>query len=246
MIYTFPHGFEIHLPVQVAFSRYQTRKEKIEGVKVGLKNRLPWRVEKMFSCKAIVLSMVRCDWNRIHVSGTNVQSPARNKQIACSNCEKTFKTISEFSQHRRTETGSFACPLSTNAFNQKSQLAALTQIHLAKMFPCGSCQKVFTHREHFDVRRRSGEKLFKCELCDKSYTKLGSFNRHLEIHSAEKQFSCKFCDKMFSRRSAMLEHLRTHTGEKPYKCKTCRHSFHSQSNLARHEKWHNGQKKVSV
>ena len=41
---------------------------------------------------------------------------------------------------------------------------------------------------------------------------------HKRIHTGEKSYKCKVCDKMFTSSGNLKTHERIHTCEKPYKC----------------------------
>ena len=75
----------------------------------------------------------------------------------------------------------------------------------------------FTLQTEVDMRTHTGEKQFKCEVCNKSFSTKSYFSTHMRTHTAEKPYNCELCNKTFSQGSTLSTHMRTHTGEKPYK-----------------------------
>jgi len=83
----------------------------------------------------------------------------------------------------------------------------------------------------------TGEKPFKCQVCDKAYIRKGDLVTHMRVHTGgEKPFPCSnsSCDKTYLRKADLTIHMRTHTGEKPFKCLQCDRTFIRSSALKTH------------
>ena len=77
----------------------------------------------------------------------------------------------------------------------------------------------------------------KCHLCSKMYVSMPALSMHLQTHY--RKFKCNVCEKTFSRSWLLQNHMRLHTGEKPFDCNTCGKKFSDKSNLRSHMKTHN-------
>ena len=60
----------------------------------------------------------------------------------------------------------------------------------------------------------------------------------IPICSGEKPFKCDVCDKTFARGGQLIVHKRVHNGEKPYNCDQCDMKFSSSGNLKLHSSQH--------
>ena len=85
-------------------------------------------------------------------------------------------------------------------------------------------------------------KPFKCQFCERSFSRKDNQARHERIHTGEKPFTCQYCYVSFSQRQHLIGHERIHTGEKPFKCKFCETKFSNAGNRLRHERIHTGEK----
>ena len=79
-----------------------------------------------------------------------------------------------------------------------------------------------------------------CQECNNVFRYSRSLKRHItEIHGeGKRQFKCNLCEKQFSRREYLAKHILTHTGEKIYTCPICSTTFGPPADLRIHLQGH--------
>ena len=85
---------------------------------------------------------------------------------------------------------------------------------------------------------QQNKKRFKCDECDKSFTRNGELTNHKRIHTEEKPFKCDECEKSFTRNGDLTIHKRKHAGKRPFVCDKCRKGFLQHSHLTEHKRVH--------
>ena len=83
-------------------------------------------------------------------------------------------------------------------------------------------------------KAQTGEKLFKCESCSRSFQNIHFYRRHQLTHTGEKPYGCETCGKHFPRKDNLRLHERSHTNERPYKCGVCGSCFRQLNHLKIH------------
>ena len=71
-----------------------------------------------------------------------------------------------------------------------------------------------------------------CVLCDKRFNQLDGLKTHQCVRPAAKPFHCKQCNRSFRRLGMFQRHK--HTAEKPFRCDRCKKSFTEVAGLRRH------------
>ncbi|XP_066277329.1 uncharacterized protein [Branchiostoma lanceolatum] len=88
------------------------------------------------------------------------------------------------------------------------------------------------------VRIHTGEKPFKCSVCDYSACQKANLDRHMLKHTGEKPFMCGECGYRTAYKCHLMPHMLEHAGAKPFVCGECGYRSRRKSNLVWHQKTH--------
>lgn len=174
---------------------------------------------------------------------------SRPRPYACTECDKTFLTSQNLTQHLRThsEVKNFICKQCGKGFGTARNLEVHAIVHTGfKPFICRMCGKAFARkaeiRDH--ERTHTGEKPYQCEFCGATFSQRSNLQSHKRAtHYDDKRYKCTECTKAFKRRRLLDYHMKAaHTGERPYKCNTCDATFVYPEHFKKHRRIHTGEK----
>nr|XP_054768952.1 zinc finger and BTB domain-containing protein 17-like [Lytechinus pictus] len=186
----------------------------------------------------------------------NAEPPPKGPvQVKCKFCEKTFTmeqglenhTIRAHPEYERYQCTADDC-LETfvtkeDRANHLESFHGLDPCHIYKC-PVTGCNKAYTTVSSLNYHyalRHTLEKPFACEICGKTWVKIGRLREHMKTHSTEKNELCDECGRAFKTRPELKDHKQeahTDLGKEKLQCRFCTATFSRRSSRSYHERKH--------
>ncbi|XP_055676881.1 zinc finger protein 28 homolog [Lutzomyia longipalpis] len=123
----------------------------------------------------------------------HVKTVHESKEFKCDICRKTFGEQTNFEEHQRIHIpisqlqDPYECDTCSKKFRTKRSLEKHRRLHtgeVTEMF-CPVCRRRFINEksleDHLSKHANEKPRSFKCEVCEKSFTKLKYMNQHRKI-----------------------------------------------------------------
>ncbi|XP_063738256.1 oocyte zinc finger protein XlCOF7.1-like [Eleginops maclovinus] len=164
------------------------------------------------------------------------------KPTRCEVCEKSFplesqllnhEGVGELSQLHNSNTLIDSSQCGT-VLDRKHQLPVTVRIQKRLKSHDGSlCGIAFANFESSHLTGQSGEKPFRCSVCNSGFSDSEALVQHMRIHTRQTQFTCSLCGKEFAWRRYLTKHMEVHKGQNTY-CTYCNRIFLSCFQLKHH------------
>ncbi|XP_034725474.1 fez family zinc finger protein 2 [Etheostoma cragini] len=137
------------------------------------------------------------------------------KNFTCEVCGKVFNAHYNLTRHMPVHTGArpFVCKVCGKGFRQASTLCRHKIIHTQEKPHMNGvhCSFCFCHRPGNYKNHKlthSGEKQYKCSICNKAFHQVYNLTFHMHTHNDKKPFTCATCGKGFCRNFDLKKHIR--------------------------------------
>ncbi|GAB0097502.1 zinc finger protein 354A-like isoform X1 [Sergentomyia squamirostris] len=175
---------------------------------------------------------------RIHIRDTHNDREKR----PCHICGKLY-TASVLSTHMQKHTNqSYPCSKCDKCYDTRmGMMVHFRNKHVAKKkFKCTfeSCKFQTNAKQTIEHHQRThtGEKLFTCEICNKSLSCQKSYKLHkIHMHSTA-SLQCEFCEKLFKEKRSLQLHCSRVHNERTLPCPVCNKMYGSNGDVSRHLK----------
>jgi len=165
--------------------------------------------------------------------------------FTCCICRKS--TDNDTSKGRRRETGKDICVTCEERFPEFSLSRSNEDETVGKLFKCKMCNRSFSDRSLLlkHMRVHSAERPHMCTRCGKSYLTSAGLYSHMKKHYDDNLLQCKICSKVFRGNNSLKSHMVWHSHGLNFTCSVCGKGFAVGYSLKLHMRVHTGERPYS-
>jgi hypothetical protein len=134
-------------------------------------------------------------------------------RVYCSSFYNGFKTRDERDAHKAKHERSFLCP---RPGRHLASLGCPTEKDLKNHIAAYHKLSDTDFPEMPD--EESGPPVFRCEECQKTFTRASNLKAHRRIHKGDKPYACSTCQSHFARQGDLKRHEQSHATDLRYVC----------------------------
>lgn len=173
-----------------------------------------------------------------------------DKPYKCNECPASYSYKCHLTRHLIIHTGEkpYRCKFCGKAFNRNAHLVRHRKIHsdAEKKYRCEECNFAFWEKSDLQrhIRSHAGNRPFKCEFCEQTFTWRRYLLKHLNIHHKDdSHFFCTDCCACFESEDILTQHAaEAHSNKKQltHTCMHCGEEFYFKYKLDEHTFQHTG------
>ncbi|XP_067946054.1 zinc finger protein 26-like [Watersipora subatra] len=163
------------------------------------------------------------------------------REWVCEECGSSFNDKQDLSRHRknvhfRKEDG-VPCPNCPRVFKNEYMLSQHIHVHTGERnYKCSICEKSYSTRESLRSHMKGHQFQFGCEICAKPLGSYSAFIAHKRLHDPNQSgYTCDHCGKVLLFKATLEAHIRSvHSDAKDFRCEQCEKGFKTQAQLNNH------------
>ncbi|CAG9106356.1 unnamed protein product [Plutella xylostella] len=168
-----------------------------------------------FPCRGCKQTFESKEKRREHMATSKKCLPIR-----CRQCNERF-TCKETLEHHHVESHGmprrmYACKSCGGEFHNRTLLHYHFKANHTTDLKCQYCEKTFKVRSSLQEHvyfTHTGERPYKCSVCDKGVVSLRALAKHAIVHDDTKKLPCPVCGRLFIAKWKVRDHLKRHHPE---------------------------------
>lgn len=184
------------------------------------KEELSEKIKGEFKCEDCDMSFINSIAFNRHIKIHNPNNPN-----LCNVCNKRFPNRTSLEMHMRShdKVKPLHCEICGQGAIHQNALKTHMRFHTGdRPWKCNTCDATFFSSSHLRSHETLHSNLtYTCDVCNKVYKSLRSFQKHKKIHNPKQWYNCEFCDEKFSDTRRRNNHLQKHDEYKPVICPVC-------------------------